>query len=286
MAASEGLRTLVVERDAMGGQASTSSLIRNFLGFPRGISGADLAQRAYQQAWLFGAKFALQRATRLRCEGNRRVVTLADGREIIARAVLIATGAEYRRLGVPKIERYDGVGVFYTAGNDIAIALTGRDVVVYGGGNSAGQAVVYLARTCRRVIHVVRGPALSQGMSAYLVEQISRLPNVELHLETEVVDADGDRGLEHVTLRDRRNGQLAIAHTPALFVMIGAMPHTEWLERAVERDRNGFIFLTGADLARGFRTERRCSSKPACLVCSRPAMFGLRLDETNLRGCR
>jgi thioredoxin reductase (NADPH) len=270
-AGSEGLRTLVVERDAIGGQASASSLIRNFLGFPRGITGAELAQRAYQQAWLFGAKFGLVCATGLRSEGDRRVVTLADGRELFARAVLVATGVEYRRLDVPRIDRFEGIGVFYSAGGDIALALRGEDVVVYGGGNSAGQAVVYLAKTARRVIHCVRGPALSQTMSAYLVDEISRLPNVELRLNTEVVDGDGERGLGQVTLRERKTGQRTIVRTPALFVMIGASPHTEWLEGAIDRDRNGFI-LTGADL-RGRALRGFESRAPMLVETSMPGVF-------------
>lgn len=270
-AGSEGLRTIVVERDAIGGQASASSLIRNFLGFPRGITGADLAQRAYQQAWLFGAKFGLQCATKLRSEGDRRVVTLADGREILARTVLVATGVEYKRVGAPRIDRYESIGVFYSVGGDIALALRGENVVVYGGGNSAGQAVVYLAKTARRVIHCVRGPALSQNMSAYLVDEISRLPNVELRLNTEVIDGDGERGLQQVTLRDRKTGQRSTVMTPALFVMIGAMPHTEWLEGVVDRDRNGFI-LTGPDL-RGRSLHGFESRGPMLVETSMPGVF-------------
>jgi thioredoxin reductase (NADPH) len=245
-AASEGLRTVVVERTAVGGQAGASSLIRNFLGFPRGISGTELAQRAYQQAWLFGARYVLaRRATKLRTEGRTHIVTLDDGSELRARVVLIATGADYRHSGIPSVERFVGAGVMYAVGTDIGIALKGQDVVVYGGGNSAGQAVVFLAKTARRVIHVVRGEALSRTMSAYLVSEITRLPNVELRLDTEVVDADGTRGLEQVTLRHR--GTTEIVRTRALFLMIGAHPHTDWLEGVVERDRNGFI-VTGAEL--------------------------------------
>jgi thioredoxin reductase (NADPH) len=245
-AASEGLRTVVVERTAVGGQAGASSLIRNFLGFPRGISGTELAQRAYQQAWLFGARYVLaRRATKLRTEGRTHIVTLDDGSELRARVVLIATGADYRHSGIPSVERFVGAGVMYAVGTDIGIALKGQDVVVYGGGNSAGQAVVFLAKTARRVIHVVRGEALSRTMSAYLVSEITRLPNVELRLDTEVVDADGTHGLEQVTLRHR--GTTEIVRTRALFLMIGAHPHTDWLEGVVERDRNGFI-VTGAEL--------------------------------------
>ena len=269
--ASEGLRTVVVEREAVGGQAGTSSLIRNFLGFPRGISGADLAQRAYQQAWLFGARYVLaRRATGLRRDGAWRVVTLDDGRELAARAVLIATGADYRRLGLPRVERFEGVGVLYNAGIDIAVALKGQDVVVCGGGNSAGQAVVHLAKTARRVVHVVRGNALSKTMSAYLIPEISRLPNVQLELETDVVDADGSRGLQQITIR-HRSGATKVIQTPALFVMIGANPHTDWVEGIVERDRTGFI-VTGDDL--GPRARQQFSDRePMSLETSLPGVF-------------
>ena len=270
-AASEGLRTIVIEREAVGGQAGTSSLIRNFLGFPRGISGAELAKRAYQQAWLFGARYALaRRAVDLRVEGARRIVTLDDKREISARAVIVATGAEYRRLGIPRVDRFEGVGLLYNAGADVAIALGGQDVVVAGGGNSAGQAVVHLAKTARRVVHVVRGDALADGMSAYLVDEIRRLRNVELRLGTEVVDADGARGLEQVTLR-RKDGATGVVRARALFVMIGARPHTEWLRGVVECDDHGFI-VTGTDLAPAAR-HRFGGRAPLLLETSQPGVF-------------
>lgn len=268
-AASEGLQTVVIEREAIGGQASSSSLIRNFVGFPRGITGADLAQRAYQQAWLFGTKYVLARAaTGLRADGDDRVITLEDGRDLRARAVLIATGAEYRRLGVPRIERFAGMGMFYTAGADIALALAGKDVVVLGGGNSAGQAVVHLAKRARRVIHAVRGEELSHTMSTYLVQEILRAPNVDLRHHTEVVDGDGTRGLESVVLRNRRTGATERITTPALFVMIGATPHTDWLDGTVERERNGFV-LTGSVVPRAAYGDR----EPLLLETSMPGVF-------------
>lgn len=273
IAGSEGLRTIVIEHEAVGGQASTSSLIRNFLGFPRGISGAELAQRAYQQAWLFGAKFVLARAERLRVEGDRRIVTLDDGREIVARAAIVATGAAYRRLGVPRIERFDGIGVLYTAGADVALALAGEDVVVCGGGNSAGQAVVHLARAARRVVLAVRSSRLSDGMSAYLIDEIGRLPNVELRLDTEVVDAEGDRGLEQVMLRHRHTGALEVIRTSTLFVMIGALPRTEWLPASVARDRHGFI-LTGPDLGDHERAAFTTRA-PMLVETSLPGVFAV-----------
>lgn len=245
--ASEGLKTLVVEREVMGGQAGTSSLIRNYLGFPRGISGAELAQRAYQQAWLFGAKYVFARAaTALRVEGDRRVIALSDGREITARAVIIATGAAYRRLGVPSLERFDGAGVFYAAGGDMRI-MRERDAFVVGGGNSAGQAVVHLAEVAREVTLLVRGGSIREGMSSYLVQEIERLPNVAVRTDVEVVGGEGQRSLEAIVVRDRARGTTERVPTEMLFVLVGAEPHTEWLADSVLRDRWGFV-LTGREL--------------------------------------
>lgn len=247
-AASEGLDTTVVESGAMGGQAGASALIRNFLGFPRGISGAEFAQRAYQQAWLFGARYVLAHsAVGLRADGDgHRIVTLDDGRELAASSVVIATGADYRRSRVPSLDRFQGMGVYYVVGTDIAKALAGQDVVVYGGGNSAGQAVVYLAKTARRVVQIVRGSAVTKSTSAYLMNEIGRLSNVELRLDTEVIDAEGAHGLERITLR-HRSGRVEDLATRVLFLMIGAHPHTDWLEGVLERDREGFIVTGGPD---------------------------------------
>lgn len=245
-AASEGLQTMVVEREVIGGQAGTSSLIRNYLGFPRGISGTELAQRAYQQAWLFGAKYALAReVTSLRREGPQHIIGLSDGKEIAARAVVIATGAAYRKLGIASLERFDQAGVFYTAGGDMRV-MRGHDAFVVGGGNSAGQAVVHLAEVARKVTLLVRGDRLD-AMSDYLVREIERLPNVEVRYQVEVVGGDGDRVLRSVTVRDQRSEATEQLPTETLFVLIGARPHTEWLSGVVARDRAGFI-LTGKEL--------------------------------------
>jgi thioredoxin reductase (NADPH) len=246
--ASEGLETIVVERDVVGGQAGASSLIRNYLGFPRGISGAELTQRAYQQAWLFGAKYVFARAvSRLAVRGLERVLALSDGREIVARAVIVATGASYRRLGIASVERFVGAGVFYTTFGESA--SRGRDVVVVGGGNSAGQAVLHLAKGARRVVLVVRADALERSMSDYLVQQIRRSPNIDVRLRAEIVDADGEHRLERVTIRDAA-GATETVPVGLLVVLIGVTPHTDWLDGAVERDRRGFV-LTGTDLAPG-----------------------------------
>jgi thioredoxin reductase (NADPH) len=269
--ASEGLRTLVIEREAVGGQAGSSSLLRNYLGFPRGISGSELAIRAYQQAWLFGAQYVLAReVSGLRAAGTDRILTLSDGTEITARAVIIATGATYRRLGLPRLERFSGAGVFYAAGSEMSL-MKDKDVVVAGGGNSAGQAVTHLAKSARRVIHLVRGDSLEAGMSDYLIRQIRHLPNVEVRLQTEVVDGDGEHRLERVSVRDHATGMVESLQVAALFVLIGVMPHTEWLKGTVERDENGFI-VTGPDLeARG--AVRRFNRPQMRLETSLPGVF-------------
>jgi thioredoxin reductase (NADPH) len=270
-AASEGLRTILIEREAVGGQAGTSSLIRNYLGFPRGISGAELAQRAYQQAWLFGTRFVFAREVKkLEARGDRRILALSNGVEISARCVIIATGAAYRRLGVPAVERFVGAGVFYVVPVSDLNVLSGSRVVITGGGNSAGQAVLHLAKAARTVTLVVRGPSLEAGMSAYLIQQIRQTPNVEVRLRTEIVDGEGDRVLERVVLSDLQSGARETVELDALFVLIGAEPHTEWLAGAVECDERGFV-LTGGDL-----NARRASGRvPGRLETSMPGVFAV-----------
>ncbi|MGY1669448.1 FAD-dependent oxidoreductase [Geodermatophilus sp. SYSU D00710] len=247
--ASEGLRTLVIDSGGLGGQATSSSAIRNYLGFPRGISGADLARRAYQQAWVFGARFAfMQRATSLEAERDGVVVRLNTGGVVVARAVVLSTGASYRRLGVEPLEALRGAGVYYGAAASEAPRVAGRDVFVVGGANSAGQAAVHLARYARCVTLVVRAASLDAGMSRYLVRQIEETPNIDVRTGTEVVDGGGGGQLEHLVLRDRRNGEERKVGAAALFLMIGAIPHTEWLPPRIEQDDGGFV-LTGGDLS-------------------------------------
>jgi len=240
-AGSEGLGTLVVERHVIGGQAGASSLIRNYLGFPRGISGAELTQRAYQQAWLFGAKFVFSReATGLRLDGDRKILSLSDGREMSASSVVVATGAEYRRLDVPELERFVGRSIFYTTFGESRL-VRGLDVAVVGGGNSAAQAVVHLARFARSVTMIVRGNSLGRTMSDYLVQQIRNTSNVQVMLEAEVVGGDGDERLETLQVRNRASGAVETIPARFLFVLIGALPHTDWLDGTVQRDAKGFI---------------------------------------------
>ncbi len=268
---SEGLRTVVIEREAVGGQAGTSSLIRNYLGFPRGISGDELAHRAYQQAWLFGTQYILAReVVHLRAEGLWRVLTLSDGREVTARAVLIATGADYRRLGIRSVERFDGIGVYYTAMRDTRV-MRGQELFVAGGGNSAGQAVVFFAANARKVTLLVRGDSLEHGMSDYLVREIRRLRNVEVYLQTEVVDADGGFSLERIALRDRVSRAVRWVPAGALFVLIGASPHTDWLQGSVARDDRHFILT--ADAANPFASHFGKGRSPSQFETSLPGVF-------------
>jgi thioredoxin reductase (NADPH) len=246
-AASEGLDTLVVEPQVVGGQAGTSAMIRNYLGFPRGIGGGDLANRALEQAWLFGANLVLsQRAVGLRVDGRRRLVRLSDGTEVSAEAVVVASGVSWRRLGVPRLEALVGAGVFYGAAGSEARAMEGQEVYVVGAGNSAGQAALHLAKYAASVTLVVRGPDLGARMSDYLVQEIEQAPNVAVRLGTQVVDGLGGWRLEGLALRRRGDEATEEVSAAALFVMIGAEPHTDWLA-GVERDDRGYI-LTGHDL--------------------------------------
>ena len=246
--ASEGFSTLVVDEGGIGGQATSSSLIRNYLGFPRGLSGRRLAQQAYEQAWVFGANFAfMQKVTELGREHDQPYVSLSDYGRVRARAVVLATGASYRRLGVPALEALNGAGVFYGGPTSEAPGLAGQDVYVLGGANAAGQAALYLARYARRVTLVVRAQSLEAGMSHYLVRHVEATPNLEVRLRAEIVGGGGDGWLEHLVLRDRAEGTEETVNADGLFLMIGARPHTEWLPAEVDRDARGFI-LTGTDL--------------------------------------
>ncbi|MGY1823296.1 FAD-dependent oxidoreductase [Geodermatophilus sp. SYSU D00079] len=247
--ASEGLRTVVIDSGSIGGQATASSSIRNYLGFPRGLSGADLARRAYQQAWVFGARFAfMQHVTHLAREDDGVVLTLNTGGVVVARAVVLATGASYRRLGVESLEQLRGAGVHYGAAASEAPLVAGEEVYIVGGANSAGQAALHLAHYAERVTLVVRAASLAAGMSHYLVRQVEETPNIEVRTGTEVVDGGGDGRLEHLVLRDRTTGERETVPAYALFLMIGARPHTEWLPETVDRDDAGFV-LTGPDLS-------------------------------------
>jgi thioredoxin reductase (NADPH) len=269
--ASEGLDTLVVDEGGIGGQATSSSLIRNYLGFPRGVSGRRLAQQAYDQAWLFGASFTFMHAvTGLGRVRDRLQVTLSDDRRMSARAVILATGAEYRRLGVPELEALNGAGVFYGGPASEAHAMAGKDAYIVGGANSAGQAALHLARYARRVTLVVRAQSIGAGMSHYLVPELDEAPNVEVRTGTEVVGGGGDGRLQHLELRTGATGERETVDADGLFVLIGARPRTDWLPEEIAKDRRGFL-LTGADLPdeHGWPLERR----PLLLETSMPGVF-------------
>jgi thioredoxin reductase (NADPH) len=265
-AASEGLRTLVIEREAIGGQAGSSSLIRNYLGFSRGVSGGELAQRAYQQAWVFGADFLLMReVTALRSDDDRLRLEAA-GEEVSARAVVLATGASYRRLDLDIIDELTDAGVFYSASTQ-AQALAGEAVFVVGGGNSAGQAAMHLSRYASRVTLLVRADTLADSMSRYLRDALRAAGNVEVRHRAEVAGAAADRDgwLESLELRDLATGAVERHETCGLFVLIGADPHTDWLPAEIERDRWGYV-LTGSDLVRD-------GTLPASWTLERPPMI-------------
>jgi thioredoxin reductase (NADPH) len=273
--ASEGLRTVVVERETFGGQAGTSSLIRNYLGFSRGISGSELAWQAYQQAWLFGASFRLARHTiALHHSEEQLVVSLSDGTEVAGRAAIVATGASYRRLGVSGLEALQGAGVFYGAAVAQAQGMRGQEVYVVGGGNSAGQAARHLSKHARLVTLLVLGESLAAHMSQYLIEEIEATENIQIRLNTQVIDGGGKGRLEHLVFEDRASGLTETAPAAALFVLIGARPHTGWLPEEVMRDDRGYI-ITGSDLLRdgsppeGWPLER----PPMLLETSVPGVF-------------
>jgi thioredoxin reductase (NADPH) len=273
--ASEGLHTVVIEREAMGGQAGMSSRIRNYLGFPTGISGNELASRAYHQAWLFGADFTLtQEVVGLRPEGATRVIMLSDGTELATRTVVLAMGADYRQLDIPGIEPFVGAGVFYGAASAEAVAMRGKTAFVVGGGNSAGQAALHLARYARQVTLLVRGESLERSMSEYLIKEIDGAENVDVRLNTEVVDGGGEHRLEWLQLENKLTGESETVSAAALFVMIGAVPQTGWLPPEIECDERGYV-ITGQHLLRGGPDATRwpLERPPFLLETSLPGVF-------------
>jgi thioredoxin reductase (NADPH) len=276
-AASEGLSTVVLEPEAIGGQAGTSSLIRNYLGFPTGVSGADLAVRAYTQAWNFGAEYVYGNpATELRPEGSELVVTVADESEVRSRAVVIATGMAYRRLGIPALDALTGAGVFYGAAATEARAMKDSEVYVVGGANSAGQAAVHLARYAAQVTVLIRGRSLADSMSEYLIREIESAPNIAVRRRVAVTGGTGQSRLESLTLTDLESGAAETVDAVALFVLIGAEPRTQWLPHAVRRDQSGFV-LTGTDLLDGGRPDEAWPLRrlPMFLESSLPGVFAV-----------
>ena len=273
--ASEGLSTVLIEMEAPGGQAGMSSRIENYLGFPSGLSGGDLARRAVAQARRFGVEIlSPQRVTGVSVEGPSRVVKLAAGSDVGCKVLLIATGVAYRKLDVPGAERLQGCGVYYGAAMTEAISCEGEDVYIVGGANSAGQAAMYFSKFAHKVAMLVRGSSLSSTMSQYLIDQIKKTPNIQVETRSQVVEVHGDTHLEAISIRGGDNGHATTVPTNLLSIFIGAEPNTDWLSGVVERDERGFI-LTGADLVRdgkrpaGWQLERN----PYWVECSVPGIF-------------
>ena len=247
--ASEGLRTVMIEREAPGGQAGTSSRIENYLGFPVGLSGDDLARRAVTQAKRFGVEILTpQAATDVRIEDDYRIVTLTDGSEISCHALILALGVAWRRLNVPGVDKFTGSGVYYGAAKTEAPACKGEEIYVVGGANSAGQAAMYFSKYARKVNMLVRGESLVKSMSQYLIDQIDSTDNIEVMPFHSVVEAQGDSRLEKILVEDSQSGETKTFDTSYLFIFIGATPSTEWLGDTVERDERGFL-RTGPDIS-------------------------------------
>ncbi|MBW4639640.1 MAG: FAD-dependent oxidoreductase [Gloeocapsa sp. UFS-A4-WI-NPMV-4B04] len=272
--ASEGLSTVMIEREAPGGQAGSSSRIENYLGFPVGLSGADLARRAVTQARRFGVEIlSPQEVTNVRVEAPYRIVTLGDGSNISCHSMLIATGVSYRKLDVPGIEKLTGAGVYYGAAQTEAIACSGEEIYIIGGANSAGQAAMYFSKYAHKVTMLVRAESLAKSMSQYLIEQIEATENITIQPRSSVVEVKGETSLEAITIANADTGEQQTVDATSLFIFIGAMPATDWLDRVVERDR-GFI-LTGPDLIRegkrpkGWTLER----DPFLLETNVPGIF-------------
>jgi thioredoxin reductase (NADPH) len=272
--ASEGLSTIVVERGSVGGQAGSSSMIRNYLGFARGIAGGELARQAYEQAWVFGARFALAtEVVGLRLRDQSHTLITSEGREIDSRTVILAAGVSYNRMGVPGLEALVGRGVYYGASPAEARNVAGQEVALVGAGNSAGQAALHLAKWARRVTLVVRGDSLEKSMSKYLIDEIDAAENVVVRLKTRIIDGWGDGRLHSLTLsNDEETFEIP---AEGLFALIGATPLTDWLPHEVARDAHGFI-VTGADLTHdGLLEDWLLPRSPRTYETSVPGVFAV-----------
>jgi thioredoxin reductase (NADPH) len=277
-AASEGLDAVVIESEFPGGQAGASSKIENYVGFPMGISGQELASRAVVQAEKFGAQMTVgQKVVNVRCDQQPYELTLENGGHIETRSIVIATGAQYNKPNVENLERFEGQGIYYAATFMEAQLCTGEEIIVVGGGNSAGQAAAFLAETVQKVYMLVRGKELSETMSRYLIQRIVENPAIELHLQTEIVSVGGDSHLERVTWLNRATGEESVHGIRHVFVMAGASPRTDWLRGCVALDQQGFI-LTGRDLDPVLATapvKWPLSRPPQMLETSLPAVFAV-----------
>jgi thioredoxin reductase (NADPH) len=275
--ASEGLSTVIVERDAPGGQAGLSSRIENYLGFPSGLSGADLTRRAVAQARRFGAEIlAPQHTVGVRSEGQYRIVKLADDSELSCHALMVATGVQWRKLDVPGMARLHGAGVYYGAGPAEAISCRDEEVYIVGGANSAGQAAMNFSRYAGRVVMLVRGPGLGASMSRYLIDEIAHTPKIEVQTGARIVEVHGEERLEAISIRCDATGSSDRVRASALFIFIGAEPSTEWLNGFVERDERGFL-LTGQDLLKNGERPKgwQLDRDPSLLETSVPGVFAV-----------
>jgi thioredoxin reductase (NADPH) len=272
--ASEGLRTVMIEREAPGGQAGMSSRIENYLGFPSGLTGADLARRAVVQARRFGVEILSAEATAVRIDGPYRFLKLANGAELSCHALLVATGVQWRKLEAPGVERLTGAGIYYGAAMTEAMSTKGEDVFIVGGANSAGQSAMYFSQYARKVVMLVRGSSLAASMSQYLINQLKATPNIQIEFNSSVVEAHGENHLEAISIHCTVTGEVNRVPANALFIMIGAAPNTEWLANIVERDERGFIY-SGPHLTRdgkrpnGWKLDR----DPGLLETNVPGIF-------------
>jgi len=282
--ASEGLHTVMIEREAPGGQAGTSSRIENYLGFPVGLSGSDLARRAVTQARRFGVEILTpQEATGIRTQDQYRILSLSDGKEISCHALILALGVSWQRLNIPGVEKLTGAGVYYGAAQTEALACSDEDVYIVGGANSAGQAAMYFSKYARKVTMLVRGESLTKSMSQYLIDQIEATDNIKVQTYSSVIEAKGETSLEELVIKNSITGETQTVPANYLFIFIGALPHTAWLDEVVERDERGFI-LTGFDLKRVSETQaarnRISENRPRGWTLDRDPF----LLETNIPG--
>ncbi len=272
--ASEGLRTVMVEREAPGGQAGMSSRIENYLGFPSGLSGGDLARRAVVQARRFGVEILSAEATALRLDGPYRFIKLADGAELSCHALLVATGVQWRQLDAPGVEQLTGAGIYYGAAMTEAMSTKDEDVFIVGGANSAGQAAMYFSKYARRVVMLVRGSTLASSMSQYLINQLKETKNVQIEFNSSVIEAYGENHLEAISIHCSTTNEINKVPANSLFIMIGAAPNTKWLAEVIERDERGFI-LSGPDLMRDGKPPKGwpLDRDPGLLETSVPGIF-------------